>query len=37
MSAFVMGFYKVIKPFLPTRTNDKVFIINVLVNISWEK
>lgn len=24
MSGFVMGFYKMLKPFLPTRTNDKV-------------
>lgn len=24
MSAFVMGFYKLLKPFLPTRTNEKV-------------
>lgn len=38
MSNFVMGFYRMLKPFLPTRTNDKVLtILNDLVNFLWEK
>ncbi|CAD8141493.1 unnamed protein product [Paramecium pentaurelia] len=27
MSGFVMGFYKMLKPFLPTRTNDKLIFL----------